>query len=81
FAFDIIGNMTNKDSTTNIQGGSIGTTDDTKLNYELDYEYDSKYAHRLIRAGNRYYRYDANGNITAEKDGPFTEKEEFTFTY
>ncbi|WP_255824450.1 RHS repeat domain-containing protein [Treponema putidum] len=81
FAFDIIGNMTNKSSTTNLPGGSIGTTDDTKLNYELDYEYDSKYAHRLIRAGTRYYRYDANGNITAEKDGPFTEKEEFTFTY
>jgi len=81
FAFDIIGNMTNKNSTTNLPGGSIGTTDDTKLNYELDYEYDSKYAHRLIRAGTRYYRYDANGNITAEKDGPFTEKEDFTFTY
>ncbi|UTC75805.1 RHS repeat-associated core domain-containing protein [Treponema sp. OMZ 792] len=81
FAFDIIGNMTNKSSTTNLPGGSIGTTDDTKLNYELDYEYDSKYAHRLIRAGTRYYRYDANGNITAEKDGPFTEKEDFTFTY
>nr|WP_252508020.1 RHS repeat-associated core domain-containing protein [Treponema denticola] len=81
FAFDIIGNMTNKSSTTNLPGGSIGTTDDTKLNYELDYEYDSKYAHRLIRAGNRYYRYDANGNITAEKDGKFSDKEEITFTY
>ncbi|TWI72212.1 RHS repeat domain-containing protein [Treponema putidum] len=81
FAFDIIGNMTNKSSTTNISGGSIGTTDDTKLNYELDYEYDSKYAHRLIRAGTRYYRYDANGNITAEKDGKFSDKEDFTFTY
>ncbi|XZW07932.1 LysM peptidoglycan-binding domain-containing protein [Treponema denticola] len=80
FAFDIIGNMTNKDSTTNITGGSI-SSDDTKLNYELDYEYDSKYAHRLIRAGNRYYRYDANGNITAEKDGKFSDKEEITFTY
>ncbi|WP_253687445.1 MULTISPECIES: RHS repeat domain-containing protein [unclassified Treponema] len=80
FAFDIIGNMTNKSSTTNIQGGSI-SSDDTKLNYEPDYEYDSKYAHRLIRAGNRYYRYDANGNITAEKDGSFTDKEDFTFTY
>ncbi|WP_255804679.1 RHS repeat-associated core domain-containing protein [Treponema putidum] len=81
FAFDIIGNMTNKSSTTNLPGGSIGTTDDTKLNYELDYEYDSKYAHRLIRAGTRYYRYDANGNITAEKDGKFSDKEEITFTY
>ncbi|WP_253679439.1 RHS repeat domain-containing protein [Treponema sp. OMZ 788] len=28
-----------------------------------------------------YYRYDANGNITAEKDGPFTDEEEFVFTY
>ena len=27
------------------------------------------------------YRYDANGNITAEKDGPFSEEEEFIFTY
>ncbi|WP_255824442.1 RHS repeat-associated core domain-containing protein [Treponema putidum] len=81
FAFDIIGNMTTKNSTTNLPGGSIGTTDDTKLNYELDYEYDSKYAHRLIRAGNRYYRYDVNGNITAEKDGKFSDKEDFTFTY
>ncbi|UTD04492.1 RHS repeat-associated core domain-containing protein [Treponema denticola] len=80
FAFDIIGNMTNKSSTTNLPGGSI-SSDDTKLNYELDYEYDSKYAHRLIRAGNRYYRYDANGNITAEKDGKFSDKEEITFTY
>ncbi|WP_253687454.1 MULTISPECIES: RHS repeat-associated core domain-containing protein [unclassified Treponema] len=81
FAFDIIGNMTNKSSTTNLPGGSIGTTDDTKLNYESDYEYDSKYAHRLIRAGTRYYRYDANGNITAEKDGKFSDKEDLTFTY
>ena len=28
-----------------------------------------------------YYRYDANGNITAEKDGKFSDKEEITFTY
>ncbi|QOW61641.1 RHS repeat-associated core domain-containing protein [Treponema pedis] len=27
------------------------------------------------------YRYDANGYITAEKDGPFSEEEEFIFTY
>ncbi len=27
------------------------------------------------------YRYDANGYITAEKDGPFSEDEEFIFTY
>jgi len=34
-----------------------------------------------VHAGNRYYRYDVNGNITAEKDGPFTEDDEFIFTY
>ena len=28
-----------------------------------------------------YYRYDANGYITAEKDGKFSDKEEITFTY
>ncbi|WP_253703606.1 RHS repeat domain-containing protein [Treponema denticola] len=81
FAFDAIGNMTNKLSTTNIPGSQGNSYPKAELDYSLQYEYDPAYAHRLIRAGNRYYRYDANGNITAEKDGPFTDEEEFTFTY
>ena len=81
FAFDGIGNMTKKTSTTNLPGARGNAYPKAELNYSLDYEYDSAYAHRLVHAGNRYYRYDANGNITVEKDGPFTEDDEFIFTY
>ena len=81
FSFDAIGNMKEKLSTTNIPGSQGNSYPKAELDYSLDYEYDPAYAHRLIRAGTRYYRYDANGNITAEKDGPFTDEEEFTFTY
>ena len=81
FAFDGIGNMTRKTSTTNISGARGNAYPKAELDYSLDYEYDPAYAHRLIHAGNRYYRYDANGNITAEKDGSFTEDDEFVFTY
>ena len=75
------GNMTRKMSTTNIPGSRGNAYPKAELDYSLDYEYDPAYAHRLVHAGNRYYRYDANGNITAEKDGPFTEDDEFIFTY
>ena len=81
FAFDGIGNMTRKASTTNLPGARGNAYPKAELDYDLTYEYDPAYAHRLIHAGNRYYRYDANGNITAEKDGPFTEDDEFVFTY
>ena len=44
------------------------------LNYTFDYEYDSeKYAHRLLRAGDRRYEYDANGNIVLEHDGEIAD--------
>ncbi len=75
------GNMTKKMSTTNLPGARGNAYPKAELDYSLDYEYAPSYAHRLIHAGNRYYRYDANGNITAEKDGPFTDDEEFIFTY
>ncbi|WP_230977846.1 toxin TcdB middle/N-terminal domain-containing protein [Treponema vincentii] len=81
FAFDGIGNMTRKASTTNLPGARGNAYPNAELDYDLTYEYDPAYAHRLVHAGNRYYRYDANGNITAEKDGPFTEDDEFIFTY
>ena len=73
--------MTRKASTTNLPGARGNAYPKAELDYSLDYEYDPAYAHRLVHAGNRYYRYDANGNITAEKDGPFTEDDEFIFTY
>ena len=75
------GNMTRKTSTTNLPGARGNAYPKAELDYDLTYEYDPAYAHRLVHAGNRYYRYDANGNITAEKDGPFTEDDEFVFTY
>ena len=75
------GNMTRKTSTTNLPGARGNAYPKAELDYSLDYEYDPSYAHRLVHAGNRYYRYDANGNITAEKDGQFTEDDEFVFTY
>ena len=75
------GNMTKKMSTTNLPGARGNAYPKADLDYSLDYEYDPSYAHRLVHAGNRYYRYDANGNITAEKDGQFTEENEFIFTY
>ena len=75
------GNMKEKLSTTNIPGSQGNSYPKAELDYNLNYEYDPAYAHRLIHAGTRYYRYDANGNITAEKDGLFTDEEEFTFTY
>ena len=73
--------MTRKMSTTNLPGARGNAYPNAELDYSLDYEYDPAYAHRLVHAGNRYYRYDANGNITAEKDGPFTEDDAFVFTY
>ena len=73
--------MTKKSSTTNLPGARGNAYPKAELDYELTYEYDPAYAHRLVHAGNRYYRYDANGNITAEKDGQFTEEDEFIFTY
>ena len=41
------------------------------LSYSFNYVYDDSYAHRLVRAGDRYYKYDANGNIICEQDGSF----------
>ena len=44
---------------------------DDSLNYSFKYVYDEKFAHRLVHAGDRYYQYDANGNIIYEQDGSF----------
>ncbi|WP_288605585.1 RHS repeat-associated core domain-containing protein [uncultured Treponema sp.] len=70
FSFDAdgLGNMTSKVSSETLSPQkSIGDN----LNYSFNYVYDDSYAHRLVRAGDRYYKYDSNGNITAEQDGSF----------
>lgn len=75
FAYDSagLGNMTDKVSSETVTDNrSIG--DD--LNYSMDYEYATGYAHRLVRSGDRYYKYDANGNVILERDGKSTADSE-----
>ena len=68
FDSDGLGNMTSKVSTETVSPQkSIGDN----LNYSFNYVYDENFAHRLVRAGNRYYKYDANGSIICEQDGSF----------
>ena len=70
FTFDELGlgNMTSKVSKESVRPNKkIGDN----LNYRFDYIYDENFAHRLVRAGDRYYKYDANGNIICEQDGSF----------
>ena len=60
--------MTSKISTETVSPNkAIGDN----LNYSFNYVYDDSYAHRLISAGDHYYKYDANGNIICEQDGSF----------
>ncbi|WP_407427401.1 toxin TcdB middle/N-terminal domain-containing protein [Treponema sp.] len=73
FSFDQygLGNMTAKKSSEVVTPNKkIG--DD--LNYNFDYVYDDNFAHRLVSIGNRYYKYDSNGNVTVEQDGSFDEE-------
>ena len=77
FAFDAdgLGNMVSKTSAETVTPQkSIGDS----LNYGFDYAYDENYAHRLINAGERYYQYDANGNVVCEQDGSFEDNGEST---
>ena len=68
FDSDGLGNMTSKVSTETVMPQkSIGDN----LNYNFNYVYDENFAHRLINAGERYYKYDSNGNIICEQDGSF----------
>jgi RHS repeat-associated protein len=60
FAFDAIGNMTTKTST------SRDITSD--LNYSFDYEYYAG-THKVSRIGDWRYEYDLNGNLVAEVYG------------
>ena len=68
FDADGLGNMTGKASQETVTPQkSIGDN----LNYSFKYVYDENYAHRLVSAGERYYKYDSNGNIVMEQDGSF----------
>lgn len=73
--------MMSKVSTTKLPGGGNGGKNDAALNYKIDYEYEEQYAHCLLRAREWYYKYDANGNLTAEKDGKFAAEDDLSFAY
>ena len=68
FDADGLGNMTSKVSSETV---TPHKTIGDNLNYSFNYVYDENFAHRLVRAGNRYYKYDANGSIICEQDGSF----------
>ena len=77
FTFDELGlgNMTSKVSKESVRPNKkIGDN----LNYNFTYVYDENYVHRLVRAGDRYYKYDLNGNIICEQDGSFESNENDT---
>jgi len=66
FAYDAIGNMTQKTSTNAVTPSqNVGDN----LNYSLGYSYYAGKAHQAEIIGNLYYRYDANGNVTEERQG------------
>jgi RHS repeat-associated protein len=65
FSFNQIGNMTSKTSEEFVSNTNrIGAN----LNYNLDYVYYAG-THKAERIGDRYYDYDRNGNLIAEREG------------
>ena len=65
FSFNKIGNMTKKASKEYVSNTNrIGVN----LNYNLDYSYYAG-THMAERIGSRYYDYDRNGNLVAEREG------------
>jgi RHS repeat-associated protein len=62
FTFDKIGSMTEKKSES---FGTIGAN----LSYSLAYTRAQGSPHRMGQIGDRYYRYDGNGNLLAERQG------------
>ena len=66
FAFDQIGNMSQKTSVSNTSPAqSVGVD----LNYSLGYSYYAGKAHQAEIIGKLYYRYDADGNVIEEREG------------
>ena len=66
FAFDQIGNMRQKTSSSSTNPTqSVGAD----LSYTLGYTYYPGNAHQAEVIGRLYYRYDANGNMIEEREG------------
>ena len=72
----VIANMVSKVSSETVSPQkSIGDN----LNYNFKYTYEDNYAHRLVNVGERYYQYDANGNVTVEQDEKLDGEEPMTY--
>ena len=70
FSFDILGNMTTKTSAETVfPEKTIGDV----LNYSIGFSYSEGFAHRLDHAGQRYYSYDADGNVIRERNGGMSD--------
>jgi len=65
FTFDKIGNMQTKVSLGETSNGAIIGDN---LNYNMSYIYYAG-THKAERIGNRFYTYDLNGNLIAEREG------------
>jgi len=66
FAYDNIGNLTRKISTS---GTTPRKTVGQNLNYNLGYTYYEDKSHQAEIIGDIYYRYDGNGNVTEARQG------------
>ncbi|HHU37646.1 MAG TPA: hypothetical protein GXZ47_10550, partial [Treponema sp.] len=66
FSNDGLCNMEEKSSSSTVTPQS---TIGQNLNYTMGYSYYDGYAHRLEKAGTRFYRYDGNGNVLTEREG------------
>jgi RHS repeat-associated protein len=66
FTYDQIGNITSKVSSSWTNASRPMGAD---LNYQLDYQYYEDKPHQVEIIGNRYYQYDANGNLVMEREG------------
>jgi len=77
YDFNRIGNMTNKVSEESVSNTNrVGV----ELNYALEYEY-YKGTHKAERIGSRYYDYDLNGNVLAEREGSHAVNKEADRSY
>ena len=70
FTFNSVGNLTSKISTlSTTPAKTIGAA----LDYEFDYVYYPGKANQAEHIGDLWYRYDANGNVTEEREGGHSE--------
>ena len=73
YEYDAFFNMSRK--TSSDRRSPMSTSFSSLLNYELAYEYSPEKPHQAARIGERYYGYDANGNLIEESSAPIGQSE------